>query len=109
MRQNGFSVVQSETFGVEPVGKNPRTDLHAGVERQRFRGFPPKVARDVEPMGLGLSFAPAIPMVKTPKPCSGVNFGSWRRPVFHWPPIRRVLVERIVSPILMMVGHVITD
>jgi len=48
-------------------------------------------------------------MVKTPKPCILDNFGGWRRPVFHWPPIRSVLVERIVNPILMMVGHVITD
>ena len=55
------------------------------------------------------SFAPAISMVKAAEPGTGDHRRGWRRLDFHWPPVRCVLIERIVNPVVVMVVHVIAN
>src|SRR5216684_1671344 len=55
------------------------------------------------------SFAPAVPMMKAAKPGSGNHSGSRRRSAGNGPPVRRVLIQGIVNPILVVVVHVIPN
>src|SRR6516225_8184164 len=48
------------------------------------------------------SFAPAISMMKTAEPGAGIHPRTWRGLTFHWPSIRRVLVEGIVNPVVVI-------
>ena len=55
------------------------------------------------------SFAPAISVMKAAEPGAGDYCGSQRRLAFHWPSIRRVLIEGIVNPVVVVVVHVIAN
>jgi len=55
------------------------------------------------------SFAPAIAMMKATEPGTGDHRRRRRRLAFHCPSIRRVLVEGIVNPVVMMIVHVIAN
>jgi hypothetical protein len=55
------------------------------------------------------SFAPAISMMKAAEPGTGDHRRGRRRLAFHWPSIRRVLIEGIVNPVAAMVVHVIAN
>ena len=46
-------------------------------------------------------------MVKAPEPGTCYNFGGRRRPVFRGSTIRRVFMEGIVSPVLVVVVHIV--
>jgi hypothetical protein len=55
------------------------------------------------------SFAPAISMMQAAEPGTGDHGRSQRRLAFHGPPIRRVLMEEIVNPVVVMVVHLIAN
>jgi len=55
------------------------------------------------------SFAPAISMMKAAEPSTGDYCRSRWRLAFHWPSIRRVLIEGIVNAVVLMVVHVIAN
>jgi hypothetical protein len=48
-------------------------------------------------------------MIKTPEPGTRDNFRGRRGPVFHGSMVRRVLVERIVSSVLVVVEHIVSN
>ncbi len=54
-------------------------------------------------------FAPAISMMKATQPGTGDHSRGRRRLAFHGPSIRRVLIEGIVNPVVVIVVDVITN
>jgi len=48
-------------------------------------------------------------MMKAAEPGTGDHRRSGRGPGLHWPSIRRVLIEEIVNPVVVMVVHVIAN
>ena len=48
-------------------------------------------------------------MMKAAEPGTGDHRRSGRGPGLHWPSIRRVLIEGIVNPVVVMVVHVIAN
>jgi hypothetical protein len=48
-------------------------------------------------------------MMKAAKPGVGDHCRSQGRLAFHWPSIRRVLIEGIVNPVVVMVVHIIAN
>ena len=54
-------------------------------------------------------FAPAISMMKATQPDTGDHSRGRRRLAFHGPSIRRVLIEGIVNPVVVIVVDVITN
>ena len=46
-------------------------------------------------------------MMKTAEPGAGIHPCTWRRLTFDWSSIRRVLVEGIVNPVVVIVVHII--
>ena len=48
-------------------------------------------------------------MMKAAEPGTGDHCRSRRRPDLHWPSIRRVLIEGIVNPVVVVVVHVIAN
>jgi hypothetical protein len=55
------------------------------------------------------SFAPAIAMMKATEPGTGDHRRRRRRLAFHWPPIRRILIQGIVNPVVVIVADVIAN
>ena len=55
------------------------------------------------------SFAPAIAMMKAADPGTGDHRDSRRRSRLHWPTIRRVFIEGIVNPVVVIVADVMAN
>ena len=55
------------------------------------------------------SCAPTISMMKATEPGTGDHRRRRRRLAFHWPSIRRVLIEGIVNPVVVIVADVIAN
>src|SRR5579859_3449722 len=55
------------------------------------------------------SFALAVSMMQAAEPGTGDHRRGGRRLAFHWPPVRCVIIERIVNPVVVMVVHVIAN
>src|SRR5262245_45105975 len=60
-------------------------------------------------IGVLCSFALPVSMVQASEPNTGYYFCSRRWPVLDGPAIRRVLLQCIANPVLMVVRHVLTN
>ena len=47
--------------------------------------------------------------MKAAEPGTGDHLCNWRRLMFHGPSIGRVLIQRIVYPVIVVVGDVIAN
>ncbi len=54
-------------------------------------------------------FAPSVAMVQASEPWHRYHACPGRRPLLYWPLVRRVLVQRNVNVILVMIPDVVTD
>jgi hypothetical protein len=55
------------------------------------------------------SFAPAIAMMKATEPGTGDHRRRPRSLAFHWPSFRRILIQGIVNPVVVIVADVIAN
>ena len=54
-------------------------------------------------------FGPAIPVMNPAQPGTGGHRRKPRRPEFHWPSVWRVLIQRIMNPVIVVEVDVIAN